>query len=417
MYDWANSAYALVILTAIFPKVFDEFAGDSPTFLGIEFSSSGSLYSSIMSASYFILMIITPVLGAYADRKGRKRIFLILYTLLGTLACFLLAKFDSSNLWLGILGTLLGSLSFSGSLVFYNAYLPEIAPLDQQDKVSAQGYALGYIGSVILLIAILYVSFEFEAFGFDSALDVFRSSFIWVGIWWISFAMFTFFTLPVSRKKVDDKESPLVAAFTALKKSWNTIVNIEGGKWFLLTFFILSVGIKAILILAPIVAIQLVKMTSTELITVVLILQVLAVIGAKFLSVVAEKKGNDFALIISAVLFLLVCVGAYYVESKTTFYVLSVLVGFAMGGIQTLLRSSYSKLVYDSENHAALFSYYDWVEKVASLVGTGIFAFVAQFSDSFSSIAPERIAMLSLSVFFIAGGYFLFLFPKKGLKV
>ena len=417
MYDWANSAYALVILTAIFPKVFDVFAGDAPRFFGVQFSSSGSLYSAIMSGSYFLLMLITPVLGAYADRKGRKRIFLILYTVLGTFACFLLAKFDASNLWLGVFGTLLGSLSFSGSLVFYNAYLPEIAPLEKQDKVSAQGYALGYIGSVILLITILYTSFEYETFGFKNELEVFRSSFIWVGIWWIAFAMITFLTLPRSIKKVNSKESPIKAAIAALKKSWETITSISGGKWFLLTFFILSVGIKAILILAPIVAIQLVKMTSTELIIVVLILQLLAVVGAKVLSIIAEKKGNAYALIISAIVFLMVCIGAFYVESKNLFYLLSVLVGFAMGGIQTLLRSSYSKLIYDCENHAALFSYYDWVEKVASLVGTGIFAFVAQFSNSFSSIEPERIAMLSLGVFFILGAYFLSKFKRKGLKV
>lgn len=417
MYDWANSAYALVVLTAIFPDVFKYFAGDAPVVFNIEFVSSGSLYSFIMSFSFLILMIITPVLGAYSDQYGRKRRMMIVFTSIGSFACFLLAYFDSSMLWMGVLGTVLGTIGFSGSLVFYNAFLPEIAPKEDQDKVSARGYALGYIGSVLLLIGILVASTIHESLGFDSALDVFRSSFIWVGIWWFGFACYTFVRLPKKEKIIAVKQGPFRAAISGLKKSWSSIQTIHGGRLYLLTFFSLSVGLKAILLLAPIVAIELVMMSSMELVYVVLILQILAVFGAYILSRVASKKGNIIALMITGFLFVIVCVGAFFIQSKMLFYILAVLVGFAMGGMQTLLRSSYSKMIYECENHAALFSYYDWLEKVASLVGTGIFALVAQFSSDLTSIQPERIAMLSLSFFFIAGLFLLSRLVKIKIQV
>ena len=345
-FDWANSVYSLVISTAIFPIYFIAWSPDLIKIFGVEYSNE-SVYSFVISASYLLIAFLSPFLSGIADAGGKRMKFLKFFTILGAIGCSALFFFkDETFLWLGILGFTLGTIGYAGSLVFYNSYLPQIATEDQFDRVSAKGYAYGYIGSVILLLMILVMVLKPEWFGFPDTQLGSRIGFMLVGLWWIGFAQITFRRMP--KDSSEPSEPGLIKkGFVELRLTFKKVMKDINVRRFLLSFLFFSAGVNTIIYVASIFASEEIGFKEAELIALILILQLVAVLGAYFFAFVSKRRGNKFSLAIQIVIWFLLCIAAYYTTTKTTFYVLVGLVGLVLGGVQSLARSSYTKLLDD----------------------------------------------------------------------
>ena len=401
MYDWANSAYNLVITSTIFPAYYDAVTSikdasgkvidHKVSFLGIHLES-GTLYTYAIAFAYFIIAIISPFLSSIADTRGSKKGFLRFFCTLGALACCLLYFFKAETLPLGIICCILAAIGYCGSLVFYNAYLPEIAPVEEQDKVSAKGFAFGYIGSVILQI-ICFVLIIAKPFGLDEA-SASRLSFLLVGLWWIGFAQITFRTLPSPKHTI---QKTAVKALTALKIVWQEIKQMPVLRNFLFAFFFYSMGVQTVMLAAALFGSQVIGVPTDKLILSILIIQIVAIAGAYLMAKLSQKLGNLSVLMLTVLIWIAVCVLAYFIKTVNGFYIVATLVGLVMGGIQSLSRSTYAKLMPPTENTASFFSFYDVTEKVAIVLGMFSFGFIENITGNM------RSSIMALIVFFAIG--------------
>ena len=415
MYDWANSVYSLTIATAVFPEYFlavtsNIDTGNKVNFLGFSITNS-VLYSYSLSLVFLLAALFSPILSSIADYTGRKKMFMRGFCYLGSISCALLFFFTRETLPIGVCCFVLAGLGFSGSIVFYNSFLPEIATDDMADKVSAKGFAYGYVGSVILLIFNIVMLLQPNIFGIDKGSDLpARISFLTVGLWWFGFAQYSFHYLPsqtVAKEKTT-RDNLLVIGFRELKKiiadlHWQTFL-----KRFLFGFFFYNMGVQTTMYMATIFGKDQLHLETASLIIVILIIQIIAVFGAQVFAKVSTKYGNIHALSSLVFIWIGVCVSAYFVANATQFYVLAVVVGFVMGGVQSLSRSTYAKLIpQDTNDHASYFSFYDVMDKVSTFAGTLSFGFIAQLSGGM------RNSTLALSVFFAISLIFLFRIPSK----
>jgi UMF1 family MFS transporter len=396
-FDWANSAFALVITAAIFPAYFVAVTDDQVTILGAEMSNS-TLYAFAISAAYLLIAIFSPLLSGIADYGGRRKFFLKFFTILGSVACISLYFFEGMDeLALGTIGFIIAMVGFAGGLVFYNAFLPVIVTEDRYDRVSARGFSYGYVGSVILLVTNLVIINFYDKFGFTDAGAATRFSFLMVGIWWIGFALIPFRRLPSDAKK---KNTPdlLKKGTQELRKVWGAVKNEKNTKNFLFSFFCYSAGVQTVLYLAGTFAEKELQFATVELITIILILQVVAIAGAVGFARLSEWKGNKIALIVMLLIWIAICLLGYLVQAKAQFYAIAAAVGLVMGGIQSLSRSTYSKLIpEETKDPTSYFSFYDVLEKVAIILGTFSFGIVEQLTGSM------RLSLLVLGLFFVVG--------------
>jgi len=431
MYDWANSVFPLVITSAIFPIFYENVTKDKITgndivsFLGVDFVNT-EIYSYVVSLSYIVVAFLSPLLSGIADYSGKKKAFMQFFCCLGALATITMFFFSTDRIELSMFSFFLASIGFSGSLVFYNAYLPEIATPNLHDKVSAKGFALGYIGSSLLLIICLGIILGKGA-------EYTQYAFLLTGVWWLGFSQITFRALPsnVYSKKV--KGNKLTKGFEELKKVWEQIKKTKSLKRYLGAFFVYSMGVQTVMLMAVFfgtkeidwaVGLDFSKLTETGasllavkkemidsrmqtgLIVSILVIQFIAVIGAYFMAFLSKKIGNIKTLIFVVFIWSLICIVAYlFVHTPIHFYIIAAVIGFVMGGVQSLSRSTYSKLLPETEDHASFFSFYDVLEKVGIVIGTFSFGFI----DGIFSI---REAVLALIVFFVIGLILLLRVPK-----
>lgn len=397
LYDWANSAYFLVISTAIFPVYFTNFSPENIDIGGFHISNT-ALYSFAVSFSYIIIAILSPLLSGIADYGDKKKWFLRLFTLIGSLACMLLYFFKGeSSMWIGAIAFVVATIGCAGALVFYNAYLPIIASEDKYDSTSAKGYAYGYVGSVLLLIFILIMIQKPEWFGITDAQLPARIGFVLVGLWWLGFAQITFKHMP-SDSKYEKKDGLLKKGFAEIASVYMELKNQPNIKRFLWSLLFYFSGVQTVIYVATIFADKELQFESSELISVVILLQVVAIVGAYLFSWISKKHGNKMALNISIALWILICCCAFFVHDKGVFYGLSFLVGLALGGIQPLSRSSFSKLIPDDEEVlTSYFSFYDVVFKLSIVLGTFSFGFINFLTGSL------RYSILILILFFGIG--------------
>ncbi len=401
LFDWANSAYALVISTAIFPGYFEEYTPKEITLGNLNFSNS-SLYSFAVSFSYIIIASLSPLLSGIADYSGRRKFFLKTFTLIGSLACIALYFFKGEpQLWLGTSAFILATIGFAGSLVFYDSYLPLIVTEDRYNKVSAKGYTYGYIGSVILLIFILMMIQKPDWFGLSDGQLGARIGFLLVGVWWLGFAQYTFKYMPKDKKNLFTA-GMIKNGYKEIAGAFSRVKNIPNIKHFLLAFFFYSAGVQTVIYLATIFAKKELAFETAELILLVLILQLVAIGGAYFFSILGNKKGNKFSIMVMICIWIFICIAAYFTYDKLFFYILASFVGLVMGGIQSLSRASYSMLIPE-KNHdtTSYFSFYDVVYKSAIVGGTFIFGLVDNITNNM------RYSVLTLAIFFILGLYFM----------
>lgn len=410
-YDWANSAYPLVVTTAIFPIFYqgvttialaDGTSSNLVSFFGFIIPSS-SLYSYVVGASFLVVSFLSPILGGLADYWGNKKFFLKLFCYLGAVSCGSLYFFSTDHIELSMLSVFFASIGFWGSLVYYNAYLPEIADPEDHDKISARGFSLGYLGSSLLLIGILVL-----IKGFDMNA---QWAFVFVMIWWIGFAQYTFSILPHNSKPKDSEKVSIWKGLLEIRKVWNQIQDLKVVKRYLAAFFVYSMGVQTVLLMATLFAKKEIwgegnKDGDTGLIVSVLIIQFIAILGAGAFSQLSKKIGNIIVLKIAVVIWFLVCVWAYTITTPVDFYITAAIVGFVMGGVQALSRSTYSKMLPETQDHASFFSFYDVLEKIGIFIGMFSFGFITQVTGSM------RNSIFALGLFFIVGLILLFFVPK-----
>jgi UMF1 family MFS transporter len=404
-YDLANSVYNLVITATIFPIYYNivtstrdasgNVISSDVSFLGVMVKNT-ALYDWAIAAAYLLVSIIIPILSGIADYGGSKKLFMRVFSMLGATACSLMYFFDSSNLFFGLLMAILACIGFAGSLVFYNAYLPEIAAPEEQDRVSAKGFAMGYWGSAILLIACLALIMTRT----DNAdkLMMMRYAFLAVGVWWFGFSQISFHYLPDNIYKHKPEGNRFAKGYRELRKVWSELKHNKKLIRFLPAFFIYSMGVQTVMLVANHFGSNEIKMESAELITTILIIQFVAMAGAYLFSFSSRKIGNILTLRIATLIWALICTGTFFlVYTATHFYVVAAFVGLVMGGIQALSRSTYSKLLPATEDPSSYFSFYDVCEKMSIVFGMAIFGFVNQVSDTM------RTPIIALVAFFIVG--------------
>ncbi|CAM1357432.1 MULTISPECIES: MFS transporter [Tenacibaculum] len=401
-YDWANSVYSLVISTAVFPLYYSAVTdGKSVRFLGIDWEHPDSLYSYALSFSFLVVAFISPILSGIADYTGSKKKFMKFFCWMGSLSVMSLYFFDSiDTVWVGIVFTILASIGFWASLVFYNAYLPEVALPEQQDRASAKGFIYGYIGSVILLIINLVLIQMPDLFGITSGMAS-RISFVMVGLWWLGFAQITFKRLPDDIYNKKPEKDYIWKGFKELQNVLKEVKQYPTLKRFLISFFLLSIGVQTIILMAAIFGSTELGLEPTNMIITILLVQIVAIAGAALFSRLSEKWGNIKALKVTLGIWTLVCFCAFLLDKNQEnvglyFYGLGGLLGLVQGAIQSLTRSTYSKLLPETEDHATYFSFYDVTEKIAIVLGTFVYGFLYAKTNSM------QWSVLCLAVFFLA---------------
>jgi len=420
-YDLANSVYNLVITATIFPIYYNavttskdasgKIISETVSFLGFNFKNS-ALYEYAIAFAYLIVAILSPLLSGVADYGGSKKKFMKIFCYLGATACLLMYFFDKDTVSLGIILAVLACVGFSGSMVFYNAYLPEIAAPEQQDAVSAKGFAMGYWGSSILLIVNLMMVQKPEWFGLSNAGQATKIAFLSVGLWWAGFAQIPFYYLPEGQRK-DGNRTTFIKGYQELAKVWGELKHNMQLKRFLVAFFVYSMGVQTVMLVATLFGSKEIKdadgngMDTGKLITVILIIQFVAMAGAYLFSFLSRKKGNLFTLKTATLFWVIVCIGTYaFVYTPAHFYMVAVCVGLVMGGIQSLSRSTYSKMLPETKDHTSYFSFYDVCEKLSIVLGMLCFALITENSSTM------RTPILALIVFFVLGFLLLLRIPK-----
>lgn len=405
-YDWSNSVYNLIVTTAIFPIYYlsttqEAFGGEMVSFFGTQIKNS-VLYSYAISFSFLVIVFLSPVLSGIADYSGSKKRFMQFFTYLGSFACIGLYFFNGENVEYGITCSVLASIGYAGSLVFYNGFLPEVASADRMDKVSAKGFAMGYGGSVILLLINLFLYQRPELFGFENGGSATRFGFILVGVWWIGFSQIAFYYLKDRSTGNPITINILGQGIKELRKVFIAVRDKKVMKRFLISFFMFSMGVQTVLLLAPLFGAQEIHMGPDEMIYVVLILQVLAIAGAFSFAWISNRKGNGFAISTTLIVWIFICISGYFLQDKISFYGLAAFLGFVMGGIQSISRSTYSKLIpKESKDTASFFSFYDITEKLAIVIGSFSYGYIDAVTGSM------RNSMIFMSIFFIGGFIFL----------
>jgi len=416
-YDWSNSVYSLVITSAVFPIYYQNVTTikdsnglilkDTVSFFGFEIINS-ALYSYLLSFSFLIIAALSPLLSSIADYSGSKKLFMRIFCYIGAVSCTALYFFTPDTLTFSMLMFVTASIGFSGSIVFYNAYLPEIASEEIQDRVSAKGFAMGYIGSIILLVFNLSMILFPGVYGISSAGMATRISFLTVGLWWFGFAQYTFKYLP---SNIYNKKPEGQFLFNGFKKLGLILRDLKSQKLlktFLIAFFFYNMGVQTVLYLATIFGDKELGLSSELLIATILVLQLVAVAGSYLFSFISGKIGNIYALMISVCIWIVVTILAYFITSSTEFIFVAGLVGLTMGGIQAISRSTYSKIIPDNTtDHASYFSFYDVTEKISIVIGTFFYGLINQITGSM------RVSSLILALFFITGLIFLRKIPSK----
>ncbi|MBP8792946.1 MAG: MFS transporter [Lutibacter sp.] len=405
-YDWANSVYSLVISTAVFPIYYSSLTASFAsvegeiTFLGTQWNPT-ALYDYTLALSFLIVAFISPILSGIADYSGNKLKFLKAFCWLGSLSVMTLFFFKGEDtLWIGIVFTILASIGFWGSIVFYNAYLPEIAFPEQQDDVSAKGFIYGYAGSIILLLISLVMINKPEVFGISDAGFATRLTFLIVGVWWVGFAQFTYRKLPNNVYNKKPENGIIWKGLHELKVIFMELKTQKELKFFLSSFFMYSVGVQTLILMAGIFGSKELGLPTVDLIVVILVVQIVGIAGAFFFSRLSDKIGNISTLKITVLIWTLVCITAFMLDKSQDnvnyyFYGLGALIGLVMGAIQSLSRSTYSKLLPETQDHATYFSFYDVTEKIAIVFGMVVFGLLVSITGSM------QWSVLFLAVFFL----------------
>lgn len=398
MYDWANSVYTLVVGTAIFPiyyaAVMDANGQSVIQFFGMELDSTAA-YTFMMAAAYLLVSVVTPYLSALSEVGGSKKHFMRGFIWAGSLTTASMYFFTADHMLLGLWTPFLGAIAFSGSLVFYNSYLPEIAAKPDQDALSAKGFSLGYFGSVLVLIGALVCIQKPSWFGLDSAGLIIRVVFLVVAAWWLLWGEYSLARLPHNHGLEAKEKGWIVSAYVQLidvAKSFSSTVGLQR---FVIGFFFASAGVQTVILIASLFGTEVLHLETGALITTIILIQFVGIIGAQLFAYLSGRIGNMRALLVAAALWAVICFLAFLVQTEMQFYLLGSSLGLVLGGIQALARSTFAKMLPDGGEHVTYFSFFDIAEKLATVMGMlGVGWIIETTGDM-------RISALLLSVFFV----------------
>jgi len=413
MYDWANSVYSLVIISAIFPVYFKAVAktdgSDMLTVLGFSIQNS-NLYTYSLSFSFLIVAAIIPLLSGMADYSGKKKTFMKFFVWLGALSCMGLFFFTGiDTLWLAILFSITASIGYSGSLVFYDAFLPEVVTEDHYDATSARGYSMGYYGSVLMMMLCLLLIMNHQRFRFSEG-EATRVSFLLVGIWWIGFSLIPFRRLPENPFGLRPSGNIWTKGYEEIRKVWRSLSAQRDLKRFLAAYFFYNMGVQTVMYLSALFGTDVLMLEDAKLIRTVLIIQLVGSVGAYSFAKLSAARGNKMSLLTMISVWIGVCVAAYFIRTEYHFYALAVIVGLVMGGIQSLSRATYSKLIpRNTIDHASYFSFYDVTYNLSIVFGTFSYGLINQLTGSM------RYSALGLAVYFVIGMAFLISIRSKNI--
>lgn len=384
-------------------------------FLGYTFKNT-ALYSYFLSFAFLLIVMIVPLLSGIADSRGVRKPFMIFFVVLGSIGCSSLFAFEGPNYIFGLTCFLIGTSGWAGSLVFYNSYLPEIATVDKFDHVSARGYTMGYIGSVLLLILNLLFIMKSSWFGLpspkESTLAV-RVGFLTTGLWWLGWSIWPFAVLPRRQYIISDKaRSSIWQGYQEIRKVFNQVLKMKPVLIFLAAFFVYTMGVQTIIYVAALYGKDVLLLESKDMLITILLIQLIGIGGAYLFAWTANVFGNKRALSISLVIWAIACVLAFYVEPKhpQQFFGLACVVGIVMGGVQSLSRATYAKLIPGDIDNTSFFSFYEVAEKLAIVLGTFAFGLIDDITGSM------RNSILLLMSFFIVGLIILYFLPADKLK-
>ena len=420
-YDWANSVYPLVISSAIFPIYYGSLFSDNNLISFFQYEIKNTAMISFVTASAFLIVaIISPLLSGIADYIGNKRRFMKIFVYIGSTSCIGLYLFELDTIYLGFFIYFLGLIGYWSSLVFYNSYLPDIAFNDQQDRVSALGFSVGYVGSVLLLLSNLAMVMKPDLFGIsgtesEAAMTAMRYSFVSAGVWWLIFSQISFYYLPKGNREVKVTKDIFWNGYKELKSVWKLLEYNTSIKRFLPAFYLYSMALQTVLLVAAYFGEEEIEWGSagaktTGLIVSILLIQLVGIIGAILTAKASKHFGNLRVLIVINFIWAGLCFYAYHIHTPIEFYTVAGMVGMVMGGLQALSRSTYSKLIPKTEDTTSFFSFYDVTEKIGIIIGMSLFGVIDQITGSM------RNAILVFMIFFIAGALMLFRVPRKNLS-
>lgn len=418
MFDWANSAYSLVITSAVFPAFYEALTEVDQNGVMVDLVEqqyglpNTSLYAYFIAAGFLIVTLLAPLLSGIADYSNNKKFFMRIFTMVGGISCMALYFFDPNYVLAGLTCVMLACVGYAGSLIFNDAFLPEIADPEDHDKISAGGFTYGYIGSVLLLIFNLIMITFPESFGLADGGQASRISFLMVGVWWIGFSQITFNRLPKEPNFTKVPTEMIYEGYREVKKVWQELRSIPVLKWFLSAYFMYNMGVQTIMYMAANIAATEIKQVNEagevesldqgKLILTILIIQLVAAVGAFVFSRVSKKIGNLKTLAVIIAIWAVICCVAYFVVYDKPFFVLAGFVGLVMGGVQSLSRSTYSKLLPETHDHASYFSFYDICLYLSTVCGMAIFGIVLQVTDNI------RLPILAVASFFVVGLFLLY---------
>lgn len=420
MYDWANSAYSLTITSAVFPMFYVAVvqAFGEERFMDRYGIPSASLYSYALSAGFLLVALIVPLLSGIADHRGNKLAYLKAFCYLGAASCAGLALFSVEHLWLGMACIMLACAGFSGSLVFYDAYLPEIAEPKDHDRISARGYIMGYIGSVVLLVINLMMVMKPGWFGIPDRDGLpARLTFLSVALWWAGWAQWPFRVLRDRPREGPGTKHALWSGYQELRKVWRQLMGMRRLTRYLAAFFVFNMGIQTVMYLAVSYAKQEIvqpdgsPIPDASLIISVLIIQLVAVLGAMAFVRLSARFGNLRALVIGCTIWVMVCIIAWQIRWTHQFYALAALVGTVMGGCQALSRSTYAKFLPPTRDTASFFSFYDVSYYLGTVLGTFAYGLV------FHLTGDLRDTVVAIATFFVAGLLLLLRVPREEIAL
>lgn len=394
-YDIANSVYRLIIVTVLFPIYYNVVTPEEVAVFGSTMAAT-VLYEYTMSFAFLLIAFVAPLLSGIADYGGQRKRFMVIFTFIGALSSMGLYFYSGENIFIGVLFIVLAAIGYEGANLFYNSFLPLIAPKSMHDRVSSRGYSWGYAGAMTLLLICLMLVTFYDRFGISGKLNAIQISFILVGMWWLAFSSFAFYTLKDDNSEKLDRSQYLKKGFVELNNVRKKIVKDVVTRRFLLSFFFYSMGLQTLMLVAVIFGQTEIGVEQNQLIITIIILQVLGIVGAIVFGKISEWRGNKYSIILMLFIWLAVCLGGFFVQTVFQFFILAGAVGLVMGGIQSQSRSTFSKLIPKGEKDtASYFSFYNFTEKIAVVLGMFSFGFIEQLTGS------PRNSNFALTVFFI----------------
>ena len=397
LYDWANSVFATVVIAGFFPIIFKQYWAQDLT------SDQSTFWlGSANSLASVIIVILAPFLGTIADCSGLRKRLLIVFMLIGVCATLLIYPVIAGQWWLVLIFYMIGIVGFMAANIFYDALLVDVSRSYNIDKVSGLGFGMGYLGGGILLAACVYLSQNPAAFGFANSIDAILFSFVITALWWLIFSIPLALWVEESQPLYQQSGS-VRRIFKETAKTFTHVFKDRNIRYFLLAYWLYIDGVDTIIRMAVDYGLAL-GFESGDLIAALLITQFVGFPAAIIYTHIGDRVGVKLSLVVGIVVYVVITLFGFYMESVEQFYFLAVMIGLVQGGVQALSRSFYARLI-PHDRAAEYFGVYNMMGKAAAIIGPFLMGVVALMTNN------HRYSILSIIILFI-GGLFMLVYVK-----